>query len=150
MNKKSLAFSLIELLIVIAIMGILSFIAIPTYTKYLTKAKIAKFFSLADQYKSQLLDQIINQEKLNQNSTNIIFNPNDLFEKVEYLESDHKKYTLKLTANMHNLGIKLINNVPLTVQFIAQEDQINNLITWSCHSNSEYSELIYKHCKIIS
>lgn len=53
MNKK-LGFSLIELMIVIAIVAFLSMIAIPSYSKYLAKAKRAEaYMQLSSIYAAQ-------------------------------------------------------------------------------------------------
>jgi len=53
MNKK-VGFSLIELMIVIAIVAFLSMIAIPSYTKYLAKAKRAEaYMQLSSIYAAQ-------------------------------------------------------------------------------------------------
>lgn len=53
MNKK-LGFSLIELMIVIAIIALLSMIAIPSYSKYLAKAKRAEaYMQLSSIYAAQ-------------------------------------------------------------------------------------------------
>lgn len=51
---KKLAFSLVELMVVIAIIGILSAIAVPSYKTYIIKSKIAAGISVA----AQALDQV--------------------------------------------------------------------------------------------
>ena len=58
LNNKiiSVAFSLIELMIVIAIIGILASIAVPSYESYIGKAKITEGFNILDQLKQKVLD----------------------------------------------------------------------------------------------
>ena len=47
MKRKNKSFSLVELMVVIAIVGILSSIAIPSYRDYVNRGKIAEGISLA-------------------------------------------------------------------------------------------------------
>jgi type IV pilus assembly protein PilA len=54
MKKVQQGFTLIELMIVVAIIGILASIAIPAYQDYITKAKFSESISLGQSYQTAI------------------------------------------------------------------------------------------------
>ncbi len=54
MYRNNQGFTLIELMIVVAIIGVLSAIAIPSYQDYTTRIKMTEVFAAADQCKTEV------------------------------------------------------------------------------------------------
>ena len=56
-NKRVQGFSLIELMVVIAIIGVLAAVAVPSYRTYVDKARVSEAITLFDKYKVELINK---------------------------------------------------------------------------------------------
>lgn len=68
-NEKG--FTLIELMVVVAIIGILASIAIPAYQDYMTRAKVAEIFEIASPLKKDIADYYAYHGKMPKNNDSL-------------------------------------------------------------------------------
>ena len=76
MKATQKGFTLIELMIVVAIIGILAAIAIPAYQDYTVRAKVTEGLSLADSYKVAVAENAANGLAFNTGVPTFVATPN--------------------------------------------------------------------------
>ncbi|EMU4060306.1 pilin [Neisseria gonorrhoeae] len=69
MNTLQKGFTLIELMIVIAIVGILAAVALPAYQDYTARAQVSEAILLAEGQKSAVTEYYLNNGKWPENNT---------------------------------------------------------------------------------
>ncbi|HFB3083014.1 TPA: pilin [Neisseria gonorrhoeae] len=86
MNTLQKGFTLIELMIVIAIVGILAAVALPAYQDYTARAQVSEAILLAEGQKSAVTEYYLNHGKWPEDNTSAgVANPTDI--KGKYVES---------------------------------------------------------------
>lgn len=147
----SRAFSLMELLTVVTIIGVLAIFAVPSYERYVVKANVAGLLSTASNYKVKIIENnwadmahknII--EKINTSTIETIT--------LHSTDSNPAKYVIQVVAKMRDqeergIGLKQPRNAkaPLMLQMHGLE--VNGALVWSCHVATEYYEYAPSICK---
>ncbi|EMT0052739.1 pilin [Neisseria gonorrhoeae] len=86
MNTLQKGFTLIELMIVIAIVGILAAVALPAYQDYTARAQVSEAILLAEGQKSAVTEYYLNNGEWPENNTSAgVASPADI--KGKYVES---------------------------------------------------------------
>lgn len=120
------AFTLVEILVVITLVGILLGASVPAYNKYITKAQVIEMLSVADSYKLSFIE--------NQQKQNIKLN-NDLIEDIN-LDMVNSRYVIQINSKVKD-GMEL--------QLHGEEK--GNVLVWSCHVGAGYNEYVPSKCQ---
>ncbi|MEZ7332029.1 pilin, partial [Neisseria gonorrhoeae] len=103
MNTLQKGFTLIELMIVIAIVGILAAVALPAYQDYTARAQVSEAILLAEGQKSAVTEYYLNNGKWPENNDKAgVASPSDI--KGKYVESVTVTNGV-VTAKMNSTGV---------------------------------------------
>lgn len=130
MKRLQKAFTLIELMIVVAIMGILVSMTLPSYQQYTVKSQIAEALMLTEQIKPQIIEYYRQQKRLPRNNQEAgLPNP-------EYLIGNYVKSIAVENGALHvefgNKINKSINGRTLSLQPLTVPQSPDSPISWSC------------------
>ncbi|HFC2374558.1 TPA: pilin, partial [Neisseria gonorrhoeae] len=103
MNTLQKGFTLIELMIVIAIVGILAAVALPAYQDYTARAQVSEAILLAEGQKSAVTEYYLNHGKWPENNTSAgVASPADI--KGKYVQKVEVAKGV-VTAQMASTGV---------------------------------------------
>ncbi|ENW2257556.1 pilin, partial [Neisseria gonorrhoeae] len=128
MNTLQKGFTLIELMIVIAIVGILAAVALPAYQDYTARAQVSEAILLAEGQKSAVTEYYLNHGKWPENNTSagVASSPTDI--KGKYVKSVTVAKGV-VTAEMASTGVnKEIQGKKLSLWARRQDGSVK----WFC------------------
>ncbi|HFA0841894.1 TPA: pilin, partial [Neisseria gonorrhoeae] len=108
MNTLQKGFTLIELMIVIAIVGILAAVALPAYQDYTARAQVSEAILLAEGQKSAVTEYYLNNGEWPENNTSAgVANPTEIKGKyVKEVEVKNGVVTATMLSSNVNKEIK--------------------------------------------
>jgi len=130
-RKLQKGFTLIELMIVVAIVGILAAIAIPAYQDYMVRAKVSEGLGAVDQLRASVSDFYATQAHMPQTNsigTSGVTN----VDQAKYISEVDYAYTSAtqgtLTAKFHAIGSAV--TASQTLQFVGTGTTTS--VAWAC------------------
>ena len=138
MKQVQQGFTLIELMIVVAIIGILAAIAIPAYQDYTIRAKMSEALNMASSAKTSVSEYIISQNAYPADATEAGFESNPDTDVVNSVTWDQSNNAIIVTVKAIGGTVSDGDGFALEVSSTA-----NSRVVWRCNvTNSGISNAV--------
>ena len=138
MKKMQQGFTLIELMIVVAIVGILAAIALPAYQDYIVRSKVSEPVGILDSMKTSVAEYAAtNGAAALVSATTADLIGISVPTNLKYTSAT-PGWTTSVTAPRISLQIQGTNNTAVDTKYIGligAVNQTDNSITWTCGNN---------------
>jgi type IV pilus assembly protein PilA len=143
--NKTKGFTLIELMIVVAIIAILAAIALPAYQNYIKRSKVTEGIVAADACKSSVVEYVASENTIPPNQTAAGCGN---FKASQYLSSlDYDGTAASITVTFKSVGTGVDGNTYELAPSNTATAASGQLTGWSCTGSSVNPELLPASCR---
>jgi type IV pilus assembly protein PilA len=144
MKTNQQGFTLIELMIVVAIIGILAAVAIPAYQDYTIRAKVTEVLGIAASAKTSISEYYSSVGIMPTNASNSGVNTSPL--QSTYISDVTFTRTSDTVADIE-YDLANLNSDINTETVVFEGTGSNNGISWTCNSGSAPSKFLPANCR---
>ncbi len=142
MKRMQQGFTLIELMIVVAIIGILAAIAIPAYQDYTIRAKMSEALNIASSAKSSVSEYIVTMNAMPNNADEAGFNANLDTEVVSSVTWDNGADQIEIVIK--DLGGTTAANQEFYLKVSSTQ---NSRVMWVCLPGNVPNKYLPANCR---